>query len=292
MNRICFEEDDPRFNTHVRLLGVGAREVMPPGLISRSSGLPAYLCILFHDAVLADIMGSRIEILPGTIILWDKNRPHYFGHAKQCWSHSWVLFMGAEWDRDEMPPVFEKPQWFDNSTHLLTYFTSLLREFQDFDKPDIPIVAANIHILLREMSRMHEQKHQPDIDHVRAASRWIVRNLRKNLSVSIIARQVGLSPSRLQQLFRTRLNCSIRQFIEGERLREARYWLLHTGLRLDEIAERTGFSDAFYLSRRFSKAFARSPRDYRNAHHHWPGIVRSPVRIESLVGKHPIAGDH
>jgi AraC-like DNA-binding protein len=267
MNRVWFEEDDPRFDAHVRLFGVGLKEVMPAGFLSRRRGLPAYVCILFHDAVLVEVMGRKIEVLPETMILWDKGRPHYYGDGRRSWRHSWVVFLGEDWASEEMRPIFERPQWFEDSKPLLTYFASLLREFQSFDKPDLPIIAANIQILVREMSRSQEHRHQPAADPVKVARRWITANLRKKLPVNAVARHAGLSPSRIEQLFRARLNCSVQEFIEGERLREARYWLMHTGLRIKEIAERTGFSDAFYFSRRFSKTFKKNPRDYRKTHH-------------------------
>ena len=42
---------------------------------------------------------------------------------------------------------------------------------------------------------------------------------------------------------------------------------MHSGLNMGEIAGLTGFSDGFYLSRRFSKAFGQSPTAYRKQHY-------------------------
>jgi AraC-like DNA-binding protein len=269
MNRIYFSDDDPRFDAHVRFFGVGRKEVMPPGFVSRQRGLPAFLCVLFHDPVLVELMGRRSEVLPGTMILWDSNRPHHFGNGSHSWSHSWVVFSGEDCKHDWMRAVFERPQHFKDSVHLLGCFANLLREFQSFDKPDLPIISANIQLLLREMCREQESHQQGGgtKDPVKTARRWVAENLRQELSVGVVAKRVSLSPSRLQQLFRSRLNCSVQQFVERERLREARYWLMHTGLRINEIAEKTGFSDAFYFSRRFTRAFGQNPREYRKINH-------------------------
>jgi AraC family transcriptional regulator, arabinose operon regulatory protein len=269
VNRIYFSDDDPRFNDRVRLFGVGRKEVMPPGFVSRRRGLAAYLCVLFHDMVLVEVMGQEIEVMPGTMILWDQHRPHYFGEMNRSWSHSWVVFAGEDWERDQMRAVFERPQRFEDQTYLVGYFSRLLREFQSFNKPDLPVLSANIQLLLREMCRGHEPGYRLGImdDPVKIAGQWITGKLRQKLLVGVVAKQVGLSASRLQQLFRARLDCSVQQFIERERLREARYWLMHTGLRISEIAEQTGFSDPFYFTRRFTKAFDRSPREYRKAYH-------------------------
>jgi len=265
LNRIYFTDEDARFNTRIRLLGVACQEIMPPGFVSRRLGLPAFLCVLFHDQVSAEILGERIEILPGTVILWDENRPHYFGKASQPWNHSWVVFAGDDVEQDWMHAAFERPQRFEDTSHLLGCFSRLLREFQAFDKPDLPTLSANIHLLLRELCREYNvTSHSGGTsDPVRLARHWIAGNLRHRLPIAAVAKRVSLSPSRLQQLFRVQLNCSVQQYIERERLQEARYWLMHEGLRISEIAEQTGFSSAFYFTRRFTKAFNQSPREYR-----------------------------
>ncbi|MFA7369576.1 MAG: helix-turn-helix domain-containing protein [Kiritimatiellales bacterium] len=269
MNRIGFTDDDPRFNARIRLYGVGREEVMPPGFVSRRRGHRGALCVLFHDPVEVEVMGELIKVLPETMIFWDWNRPHHFGNAERSWSHSWVVFSGEDFDKDWLRAIFERPQRFEDPAYLLGCFSRLLREFESFDKPDLPVLSANIQLLLREMCREHEPEYRPGgaRDPVKAARRWITENLRQSLPVSGVAKHAGLSPSRLQQLFRARLNCSVQQFIEKERLQEARYWLMHTGLRISEIAEHTGFSSAFYFTRRFTKTLGLSPSEYRKVHY-------------------------
>jgi len=278
MNRIGFIEDDQRFNARIRLYGVGREEVMPPGYVSRRHGLSAFLCVMFHDAVEVEVMGELIEVLPETMILWDWDRPHHFGRTDRSWSHSWVIFAGEDFGRDWMRKIFERPQRFEDPACLLGCFSRLLREFDSFEKPDLPALSANVVLMLREMCREQETEYRPrgTADPVKAARNWIAGNLRQKLPVGTVAKHVGLSPSRLQQLFRARLGCSVQQFIETERLQEARYWLMHTGLRISELAEHTGFSDAFYFTRRFTKAFGLSPREYRKVHYGESGKAGAP----------------
>ena len=185
MNRFYFPEDDPRFDAHVRLFGVGRKEVMPPGFVTRRRGLAAFLCVLFHDWALVEVMGREIEVLPETMILWDCNRPHHFGNGSRSWSHSWVVFSGEDCKHDWMQAVFERPQQFEESTILLGCFARLLREFRNFDKPDLSIISANIQLLLREMCRKYENRQYPSPikDPVKTARHWIAGNLRQRLPV-------------------------------------------------------------------------------------------------------------
>ena len=58
MSRIAFAEDDSYFSDELHLHGVGREEIMPAGFVSRKQGLPAYLLVLFHDAVTAEVVGE------------------------------------------------------------------------------------------------------------------------------------------------------------------------------------------------------------------------------------------
>ena len=271
MSRIAFAEDDSSFTEELRLHGVGYEETMPLGFVSRRQGLSAYLLVLFHDAVVAELGGRRTDIAAGSMILWDRNQPHYFGHPSKPWNHSWVVFTGSIWNDDAewMKPLFKSPQHFEDTRILGDGFARLFREFDEMERPCLPIIAGNIRLLLRELGRGKDMALNAGLllDPVRRAGRWITAHLKQKITVEEVARNAGLSASRLQQLFHVKHDCSVQVWIEQQRLREARYWLMHSGLNIGEIAGLTGFADGFYLSRRFSKAFGQSPSSYRKQHY-------------------------
>ena len=271
MSRIAFAEDDSRFNDELRLYGLGHEEIMPAGFVSRRRGFPAYLLVLFHDDVVAELNGKMTNLASGTLVLWNRNTPHYFGHATNSWNHSWVVFSGSTWNDDAvwLSPLVEVPQYFSDERFLRDGFFRLLREFEEMEQPCLPIVAGNVQLLLRELGRGKEMALNAGLmlDPVRRAGRWITGNLKEKITVGEVARYAGLSPSRLQQLFHKKHACSVQVWIEQQRLREVRYWLMHSGLSMSEIAELTGFSDSFYLSRRFSMSFGQSPSAYRKLHY-------------------------
>ena len=271
MSRIAFAEDDSSFNDELRLHGVGHDETMPLGFVSRKQGLSAYLLVLFHDAVVVELGGHYSNVTAGSMVLWDRNQPHYFGHASRPWNHSWVVFSGSIWNDDAewMKPLFKSPQHFEDTPILEDGFSRILREFEAMDRPCLPIVAGNIRLLLRELGRGKDMALNAGLllDPVRRAGRWITAHLKQKITVDEVARHAGLSASRLQQLFHAKHNCSVQVWVEQQRLREALYWLMHSGLNIGEIAELTGFADGFYLSRRFSKAFGQSPTSYRKQHY-------------------------
>jgi AraC family transcriptional regulator of arabinose operon len=266
MSRRYFFENDARFGLRQRLWGVGCREVMPPGHVQRRQGLGCYLAVLFHDQVEVELGGQVVRMEAERLVLWEPGRPHFFGRAEAPWSHSWVAFGGADWEAERpwLEPLCEHPWCLPDPEAGTAHFARLLREVETHERPDAGVIFANVLLVLREAGRQRERVTAGE-DRVRAAASWIQAHLRESFGVHEVARRVGLSPSRLQQLFRARHGTSVQRFIEGQRMQEARYWLAHSGLRIGEVAERAGFEDAFYFARRFRKAFGQSPSSYRQA---------------------------
>ena len=83
------------------------------------------------------------------------------------------------------------------------------------------------------------------------------RNAR--LSMADLAAAVGLSPRRLETLFRAAAGMTPGAWALHQRLQAARRLTAETPLPLAEIALRTGFSSAATLGRAFRKAFGASP---------------------------------
>ena len=117
---------------------------------------------------------------------------------------------------------------------------------------------------------------------------WVHRELRSDNSITIdarisraiavvaadptqkfvleeLARNCGLSNSRFGHLFKAQLQMTPSQFIEKLRLELAAQFLAFTGMTISEVAYKSGFDDPSYFSRRFVRAYKKSPKQYRDA---------------------------
>ena len=83
------------------------------------------------------------------------------------------------------------------------------------------------------------------------------------LSTSALAAAVGLSPRRLESLFRQNLGTTPGSHAQSLRLAAARRLLTDTQHPLAEIALRTGFSSPATLSRAFRRCFGHAPATLR-----------------------------
>ena len=81
-----------------------------------------------------------------------------------------------------------------------------------------------------------------------------------------LARMADLSTEALSRSFKKHQGETIGRFIVKVRVREAAHLLTHTDVRIEEIAERTGFSNRAYLSRVFHRVTGESPARFRQRH--------------------------
>lgn len=84
-------------------------------------------------------------------------------------------------------------------------------------------------------------------------------------AIAGIARQIGLSQRRLEMLFSARLGVSPGRFFLDLRLDEARRLVTDTGLPLQEVALRTGFSGQVTFARAFRARFGMAASALRRA---------------------------
>jgi transcriptional regulator GlxA family with amidase domain len=82
-------------------------------------------------------------------------------------------------------------------------------------------------------------------------------------SVRELAGEVGLSPRRLECLFRNETGAQIREFIMEERLRMAAHLLAASELSIKEIAYVIGYGHPSSFTRAFARRFTDSPKRYR-----------------------------
>lgn len=109
-----------------------------------------------------------------------------------------------------------------------------------------------------------EEQASPNKIHLQNITSFIEENYHiPDLSISMICKEVHLSPSYFSTVFKKTTGCTFVQFITDYRLEKAKEMLKYTSLKTYEIAEKVGYPDAQYFSTLFKKQFNRTPSDYR-----------------------------
>jgi AraC family transcriptional regulator of arabinose operon len=98
---------------------------------------------------------------------------------------------------------------------------------------------------------------------VEQALELISAHLSRPLSVADVAREVGVSPSRLSHLFKKEVGVSFPGYLENRRMERAEDLLRMTDRSVGEIARSVGYDDPLYFSRRFRRRTGASPSEWR-----------------------------
>lgn len=84
-----------------------------------------------------------------------------------------------------------------------------------------------------------------------------------DFSLKHLADELGFSPNYLSVLIKKDVGMSFQDYLNQERMRQAKFLLLTTDLKIYEIAERVGFWDINYFSQRFKQMVGVTPRQFR-----------------------------
>ena len=97
---------------------------------------------------------------------------------------------------------------------------------------------------------------------VKGAINYINYNLTASLKISEIANSLSVAGVTLQQHFTREVGMPIGKFIDKKLMMVSEIELVKGELNVGEIAEKLGFCDRFYFSRRFSEWYGYSPKKY------------------------------
>lgn len=87
-----------------------------------------------------------------------------------------------------------------------------------------------------------------------------------SLNRNSLAKHVHMNPDYLSYLFHLKFGQTLCAYITGARIDKAKELLLHTALSLNEISEKSGFSNNSYFHKQFKKATGITPQQYRSEH--------------------------
>ncbi|UQZ81456.1 HTH-type transcriptional activator Btr [Paenibacillus konkukensis] len=93
---------------------------------------------------------------------------------------------------------------------------------------------------------------------------YIFNHLYEDITLAGLAGMAGLHPNYLSQLFKKELGLSVSEYIQKEKIEEAKKLLRLSSLTLAEICSRLNFNDQSYFTKVFKKYAHATPKQYRS----------------------------
>lgn len=197
--------------------------------------------------------GVRYEVTGGDVLVLHPNALHE-EIAHTAYSNYYLLL--------EAPPDQPWPAaCYAEAAHDVGWLLSrTLREASSTTPDKAAMTPALLRVLDLTLRRAHPDEH-PSVSQtiVRAVEQLYEECYSGTVSISDMARQVGVSSSSLRHYFTSLRGVSPQEALQQVRLRQALALLRSSDLSLASIAERCGFHSASHLSRRVKAATGSSP---------------------------------
>ena len=95
---------------------------------------------------------------------------------------------------------------------------------------------------------------------------YVADHYREPITMEDAADWVGLNSAYFSSLFKKSEGVNFTEYLTAVRIENAKHYLAETSLKVNEIAEKVGYTDAKYFSKVFIKSVGIRPAEYRKIH--------------------------
>lgn len=207
------------------------------------------------------------SLRPGLALLI---RPYQFHHYSGIDTES-ILWLFITFETDIVYPPQPSLCTVENSQ----VWNDVLRLLETYNEPQNAAtdraLALRLALILENLQRLTRQRQPSHATHdARDAEQLVLKlrsillaNLSHALSITDLARQIGLSPSRLRARFRQSTGYSIGRFQRTIRMQHAAQLLARNQLSVCETAAACGWDSSFSFSRAFKQYWGRPPKTFQ-----------------------------
>jgi AraC-like DNA-binding protein len=126
-------------------------------------------------------------------------------------------------------------------------------------------------LMLIEVAESSVEK-PADPDNINMVATWAHTYIRMNydrpITTSIVAHSLGYNADYLGRIYHRVYGCTLTEAIHRRRVHKACDFLLDSGLTIEQIAQKCGFTDPDYFRRIFRRYMKITPGDYRSENSH------------------------
>ncbi len=215
--------------------------------------------------------GGEHEVRPGDVFRVFPNEWHtYAPDPKTGWQGYWIGFKGQNIDARVRAGFFTPQEPVSHvgfSAELVRLYEEALRvanEEAAFHQQMLAGIVNHMIGLVYTLERTLALGHQGEqVDMIQRARLRIRQTLEENVSIQMIANEMGVGYSNFRKLFKEHTGLSPFVFQQDLKLQRAKELLSTTQMSVKEIAYRLGFDSPDYFSQKFKMKVGVKPSDFR-----------------------------
>lgn len=219
-----------------------------------------------------DIEGlDSIEVHSNSLIIFENSKINHYMCAHNKWTFWWFEFL-LDGTLDLPTNKVLEVAYGENEYIECTNCLELIRK--DIDASNA-LASAQFGLLFHKWSyslRDMKLNSNPHNETVNRAIHIMYANISEDLLISDIAKQVGFSSRRFQQIFKDAIGMTPKQYFTFIRLKKSEQLLLNTSCPISQISHELGFSSPFHFSKAFKEFYGICAYEYRKKHLPAPGL--------------------
>ena len=231
----------------------------------REEGADQYILIYCVDGKgIIEVDGKTYSIKKAEAFCIPRGKRHkYYADNQDPWSILWVHFKGENtkyFPLDECRTVQINSKYSEN--RMAVFFNLIFRVLErNYTMGNFIYLSQVLSLLLAEVyyrEKVDESSVQDK--HVTMVIRFMYKNLTKQLTLEEISREVDLSKSYLNSIFKEQTGRSPVDFFLHLKMQEACKLLQSTDMYIYEVSTKMGYTDPYYFSRIFKKVVGESSK--------------------------------
>ncbi len=128
----------------------------------------------------------------------------------------------------------------------LELFSLTIRQYKDDQNPNVK----------RAIIR------KSDLQKIELAKEILTMDLAKSITIPELAKRVGMNENKLKRGFKQAYDSTVNQFLIKKRMEYARVLLLSDAFSILEVADKVGYKNVGYFTRRFREKYGMLPKDF------------------------------
>lgn len=246
----------------------------PDFYVDRPYGKNDYLLILLKSPAIFTISGKDIAFPENTIYIYDIDTPQYYRAMEgTTFLHDWIHFLFEKDELDffkslEIP--FNTPIYCSDTINLSFLIKCISSEKYSVNRHKTESVNCFMKLLFYKLSESI-QNNEPTVtdsnyELLSTIKNGIYNKPYERKTVEEAARDVRMSVSGFQHLYKKTFGISFVNDMINSRIEYAKWHLIQTDMSIKDISDICGYNNQTHFFRQFKSITKTTPQEYRTLH--------------------------
>lgn len=259
-------------------------------LIDRPNGSNDYIFLVIRTPWYYVLNEIRSEVANPSIFIFKKGTPQYYGALADKYINDWIHFELNEEDLDFFSALkikFDTPIELDDPSIFSNIIKSICYEHYSDNEHCLETTILYFKILILKFSEYMGSNNRNQINtnyyNLSKIRNKIYISPQNKISIDDLAKELNITKSYLQHLYKKRFGVCIMDDITNSRLSYAKHLLSLSHMKINEISVACGYNNDVHFMRIFKKRVGITPSAYRKLNY------RSEEKIKTAKLKNPFS---